>query len=90
MIKEIRFVQYKKLKDISIGFEAGLNAISGENGTCKSSLLYLISNSFQSVTQACDWVTDPSALEIVKTVNAVTNPKIESLQRECMSEGDGE
>lgn len=81
MIKEIKFVQYKKLKDISLGFEAGINAISGENGTCKSSLLYLISNSFQSVKPKCEWVKDQAALGIIKAVNMVTNPKIESLQR---------
>lgn len=81
MIKEFQFVQYKKLKNISLGFEAGLNAFSGENGTCKSSLLYLISNSFQAVTPKCDWVKDVSVLGILRAVNMVTNPKIESLQR---------
>ena len=81
MIKEIQFVQYKKFKNISLGFEAGINAISGENGTCKSSLLYLISNSFQKATKKCDWIKDDSVLGIVNAVNTVTNPKIESLQR---------
>lgn len=81
MIKEIKFVQYKKLKNISLNFSAGVNAISGENGTCKSSLLYLISNSFQAVTPKCEWLKDSSVLGILKAVNMVTNPKIESLQR---------
>ena len=87
MIKSIEFIQYKKLKNISFPFEEGLNAISGENGTCKSSLLYLISNSFQAVTKNCDWVKDTTALDVIKTVNAVTNPKIESLQRRSLKEG---
>ena len=81
MIKEIQFVQYKKLKNISLSFDSGLNAISGENGTCKSSLLYLISNSYQAVTPKCDWVKDASVLGVLRAVNMVTNPKIESLQR---------
>ena len=82
MIKEIQFVQYKKLKNISLGFEAGINAISGENGTCKSSLLYLISNSFQAVTSKnCDWVKDEKGPKVVNALNAVVNKKIESFQR---------
>lgn len=88
MIKEIKFIQYKKLKDISLTFKEGLNAISGENGTCKSSLLYLISNSFQSVSTKCEWVKDPAALNVISAVNAVINPKMESLQRECLKHGD--
>lgn len=82
MIKSIRFVQYKKLKNISLDFKEGLNVISGENGTCKSSLLYLISNAFQAVTPRCDWLNgDKRILKTLKAVNSVMNPKIESLQR---------
>ena len=81
MIKEIQFVKYKKLNNITLSFKEGINAISGENGTCKSSLLYLISNSFQAVTPKCSWIREPSALGIIRAVNMVTNPKIESLQR---------
>lgn len=82
MIKSIRFVQYKKLKNISLDFKEGLNVISGENGTCKSSLLYLISNSFQAVTPSCEWLKgDKRILKTLKAVNSVMNPKIESLQR---------
>lgn len=88
MIKSIQFVQYKKLKSMSLSFETGLNAVSGENGTCKSSLLYLISNSFQAVTKNCEWVKDTAALDVINTVNAVTNPKIESLQRKSLREGE--
>ena len=58
MIKQIDIIRYKKFKDISFNFEAGINAISGENGTCKSSLLYLIGNSFQEVKTTCDWIKE--------------------------------
>lgn len=81
MIKDIKFNAYKKLKDITISFDKGLNAISGENGTCKSSLLYLISNSFQAVTSNCEWVKNNDALSIIRAVNANVNTKVESLQR---------
>lgn len=88
MIKEINFIQYKKLKNVTLTFKEGINAISGENGTCKSSLLYLISNSFQAVSAKCEWVKEPAALNIIRAVNAVINPKMESLQRECLLHGD--
>ena len=81
MIKEIQFVQYKKFKNISLGFEAGINAISGENGTCKSSLLYLISNSFQAMSKQCSWVKDVTSLQVINAINNVVNKKVESLQR---------
>lgn len=41
----------------------------------------MVSNSFQAVTQRCDWVSDKSCLEIIKQVNSLTNPKIESLTK---------
>ena len=31
MIKEINFIQYKKLKNVTLTFKEGINAISGEN-----------------------------------------------------------
>lgn len=49
MIKDLQIVQYRKLKNLNIEFTNNVNVISGTNGTCKTSLLYLISNSFQKV-----------------------------------------
>ncbi len=46
MIKGIHIKQYRKLKNIDIDFSNAITVISGTNGTCKSSLLYLVSNSF--------------------------------------------
>ena len=81
MIKNIEIIQYRKLKNINLKFSTGLNAISGTNGTCKTSLLHLVGNSFQAVTKKCTWVNDDKCLQILKAVNSVTNPKVESLTR---------
>jgi len=79
MIKQIDFVHYRKLIDISIGFSTGLNAIAGTNGTCKSSLLYIIGNSFQAVPNNSSLVSDSKCLKYLKAVNSQLNPKIESM-----------
>lgn len=81
MIREMHITQYRKLKDINLSFSANLNAISGTNGTCKTSLLHLFSNAFQAVTRNCDWVIDSNCLQAIRAVNAITNPKVESLTR---------
>lgn len=81
MIKKIQFNQYRKLKNVDLEFTPDLNVISGTNGTCKTSILHLISNSFQAVTSKCEWVNDKKSLQLIKIVNSVTNPKIESLTR---------
>ncbi|EDK9361880.1 ATP-binding protein, partial [Salmonella enterica] len=47
MIKEISFKKFKKLIDIDFTFNDDVNIISGTNGTCKTTLLHLISNGFQ-------------------------------------------
>ena len=70
MIKSINIEQYRKLKRINIQFEKGVNAISGTNGTCKTSLLHLFSNSFQAVTKKCEWVKDDNCLKVLNAVNA--------------------
>ena len=88
MIKNIRVQQYRKLKDMDLAFSESVNAVSGTNGTCKSSILYLISNSFQKVSTKCDWVKDKKCLSIIHAVNSVANPKIESLTRGDMEYND--
>ena len=42
-MKKIKFIQYRKLKNIEIDFADNINIIAGTNGTCKSSILHLIS-----------------------------------------------
>ena len=81
VIKEIHFNRYRKLKDLDIVFSPGVNAISGPNGTCKSSILHIISNSYQSVTSKSNWLRDGNAALTIKHINSSINPKIESLTR---------
>ena len=81
MIKKISFVRYRKLASLDFDFYPGVNVISGTNGTCKTSLLHIISNSFQAVTKKCAWLQDASCLGIINKINGVTNPKIERLTK---------
>lgn len=81
MIKKISIRQYRKMKELEFDFTEGINILSGTNGTCKTSLLHIISNSFQAVSKTCTWLNDNACLEVIKRVNSITNPKIESLTR---------
>lgn len=81
MVRKLSIKQYRKIKDIEFDFSKGINVISGTNGTCKTSILHIISNSFQAVNKKCDWIQDNNCLEIIKKVNNITNPKVESLTR---------
>jgi predicted ATPase len=81
MVKKISVFQYRKIKNLDFEFSNKINIISGTNGTCKTSLLHIISNSFQAPTKNCDWIDDGSCLDTIKKINSITNPKIESLSR---------
>ncbi|MBQ3524440.1 MAG: AAA family ATPase [Clostridia bacterium] len=81
MIKNINIIQYRKLKNLTLNFTQKINAISGTNGTCKTSLLHILGNSLQAPTNKCDWIKDSKCLPVIKAVNNVTNPKVESLTR---------
>lgn len=74
-------MRYRKMKDLEFQFTDGINVISGTNGTCKTSLLHIISNSFQAVTKTCDWIQDPNCIYIINKVNSILNPKIERLTK---------
>ena len=74
MIKKLNFTHYRKLKNVEIDFLRGVNIISGTNGTCKTSILHLISNSFQ----------EPRGIKCMKTIRSLNNcinPKIETLTK---------
>lgn len=81
MINKLEIARYRKLKNISIDVNSEINIISGTNGTCKSSILYLISNSFQAVKTNSKWVQDSDVITSLKSVNKGINLKIESLTR---------
>ena len=81
MIEKLSITHYRKLKNIDLSFSRGINLLSGTNGTCKSSILHIISNSFQAVTKDCEWVNDSKCLSCINQINSICNPKIESLTR---------
>lgn len=81
MIEEINIKQYRKFKDISFKMSKNLNVISGTNGTCKTSLLHIISNSFQAVTKGNTKFKDLKCMQVINSVNDMVNPKVESLTR---------
>ena len=82
MIKRISFIKYRKLSNISIDLSAGLNFISGANGTCKSSVLHLISNAYQRVkVRDNPKVRADANLRLLSAHNLGLNLKIESLTK---------
>lgn len=81
LIKKIHIVKYRKLQNADFDLSKGINVISGTNGTCKTSLLHIISNAYQAVTKNCDWLKDTACLDVIKQINSMTNPKIESLTK---------
>lgn len=81
MIESLDFKTYRKLKNISIDFNENINIISGTNGTCKSSILHIISNSFQKVPKTADFINDSKSLSVINRLNKLANPKLESLTR---------
>lgn len=81
MIEEIEFQKYKRLENIKISLGSGVIAIMGTNGTCKSSLLHIVSNSYQTFNNNSNFFTDKKCMKIIKGINQMINPKIETLNR---------
>lgn len=81
MLSSIDFTSYRKLKNIKIDFNSKLNVIAGTNGTGKSSILHIISNSFQKVTKNDPIIINEDALKVINQMNKLANPKIETLTR---------
>ncbi|WP_416407200.1 AAA family ATPase [Agrobacterium rosae] len=81
MIDEIQFIQYRKLKEITFRFNPRINLISGTNGTCKSTLMHIVGNSFQSVKTTSEHFTGPAAINVLKKFVDKINPKIETVSR---------
>lgn len=85
MAKKINFVHYRKFKNNnSFNFNKSINVITGTNGTCKTSLLHLISNSYKSVT-----LSDPRIENgYIKLINQVADGL--NLKVEALTKGDKE
>lgn len=81
MVKNIRIKKYKKLQDLELNFTPNVNIISGANGTCKTSLLHIISNAYKSITSSCNWINDSFCISVINKLNSSVNPKIESLDK---------
>ena len=81
MVKRLNINRYKKLNDIAIEFDCGVNAISGTNGTCKTTLLHMISNAYKAVSRKDHQFKDPEALRMINSLNAQVNTKIEKLAK---------
>ncbi|MBQ9124907.1 MAG: AAA family ATPase [Acholeplasmatales bacterium] len=82
MIKELQVIKYRKLSNINFDFSSGINLISGGNGTCKSSLLYLISNSFSKCLSSNNNLNDKNCIKILSSVTDNWNLKMESLTKD--------
>lgn len=81
MINSIEFIKYRKLENLQLEFTKGVNVISGNNGTCKTSLLHLIANSYQAMISTSPDLVDKKAVGVIRAINKDINPKIESLTR---------
>lgn len=88
MIEKITVHKYKKLVNIDFTFSNRMNVISGTNGTCKTSLLHLMSNSFKSPTLSSENYSIPNCIGVIKKNNIIVNPKIEALVRDAKNYAD--
>lgn len=88
MINKIHFNSYKSLQNISINLSNGINIIAGNNGTCKSSILHVISNSYKKTSRNSDLLLDNKCINIITKLNKYTVPKIEALNRGSMANND--
>lgn len=81
MLSALKIYKYRKLENLTIEFSDGVNVISGTNGTCKTSLLHLVSNSFQVPNKKCPWINDSTCLDALNKMNNMINPKVETLTK---------
>lgn len=88
MIKEISFKKFKKISNVDFSFENHVNIISGTNGTCKTTLLHLISNGFQMPLLRSTNYSNNNCLKVIKAINKIANPKMEAIVRESKNYTD--
>ncbi len=85
MVKRIKFKQYRKFgQGLEITFQPGVNIVSGVNGSCKTSLLHIISNAYKKLTQSTSLLREDERGRFLKIFSKITkdvNPKIEALTK---------
>lgn len=93
MIKTITIDKYKKLRKkddqpLIFNFSSRMNIISGTNGTCKTTLLHIISNAFKAPILTSDDYINPNCIKVIRRNNTKVNPKIEALIRDAQNYTD--
>lgn len=78
-INDLRIYEYKRFSNFSISLNSEITVISGANGTGKSSLLHLVSNSFQRPNLGHE-ITDEQK-KILSDMPGILNLKIDKLSR---------
>ena len=81
MVSQLAIVHYRKLQGITLDFSDSITFISGPNGTCKSSLLHMISNAFQEIKGVSPLLSNKRTMQIIRGINPSLNPKIETLTK---------
>lgn len=76
---KLEFIKYRKFENITFEFNKNINIIAGVNGTCKSSLLYVISNSFKKIDKNFEYLKDKQLITITNKITKEINPKLEKL-----------
>jgi recombinational DNA repair ATPase RecF len=77
----MHFFEYKRFKEIDLQFTHSINIIAGVNGTCKTSLLHTITNSFKAPIRTSLMPEQKKCLEQINKINHITNAKIETLTK---------
>ncbi|MCZ9891795.1 ATP-binding protein [Brachyspira hyodysenteriae] len=72
-------LEFIKFENITFEFNKNINIIAGVNGTCKSSLLYVISNSFKKIDKNFEYLKDKQFITITNKITKEINPKLEKL-----------
>jgi len=80
MISKLDFVHYRRLIGVSILFFSTVNSIAGTNGTCKSSILDIFGNSFQSFPCEGPFLNNLDFIKVPQATHVCLKPKIESLR----------
>jgi len=87
MVFKVKVNKYKKLECLELEFNKRMNVISGSNGTCKTTLLHIISNSYRAIEKSLGDDYN-QAMQAVKQSNVLINPKIEKLVRDARNYSD--